>query len=153
MKRIIIVIGLLFVSTLLYSEENIKLNQPVYSDYKISLNFGEQTNPITSELYFHDGIDYSVPQNIEIYPVHEGIVLETGFNENDGYYIVISHDNQLKSKYTHLGSISCSKDQRVTINTVIAYSGISGMSTGPHLHLAIYKDNKPIDPSSLFGTK
>ena len=55
-----------------------------------------------------------------------------------GKWVLIDHDNGLSSLYAHLSSILVSRGQRIEAGEVIALSGNTGVSTGPHLHLTIY---------------
>jgi murein DD-endopeptidase MepM/ murein hydrolase activator NlpD len=93
---------------------------------------------------YHPGTDFGTPIGSKVKSVSGGTV--RGFGNTDAYpgcyawgrWILVDHDNGLSSLYAHLSSILVSEGQRVEAGEVIALSGNSGVSTGPHLHLTIY---------------
>jgi len=93
---------------------------------------------------YHPGVDFGMPIGTKIKSVASGVVRD--FDNTDNYpgcyawgmWLLIDHDNGLSSLYAHLSSIIVTKGQRVTAGEVVALSGNSGISTGPHLHLTIY---------------
>lgn len=99
--------------------------------------------------------DIPVVIGTEIYAPEDGIVTETGYETGHaGQYIKILTDDEYLYVIGHLrakNGLVYVKGQRVKRGSVIAYSGNTGNSTGPHLHLQAYKDGKPIPPLSLFG--
>jgi murein DD-endopeptidase len=62
-----------------------------------------------------------------------------------GNYIVIEHDNKVRTRYLHLSKFLVKKGQRVTRGQVIALSGNTGASTGPHLHYEFIVNGRPVD--------
>jgi len=92
----------------------------------------------------HPGTDFGLPIGSKIYSVDSGTVRAFGNTDAHpgcyawGKWILVDHDNGLSSLYAHLSSISTSVGQRVTRGQVIALSGNTGYSTGPHLHLTVY---------------
>ena len=87
--------------------------------------------------FFHDGSDISVPPGTPVRPVSRGRVKEVSFTERKGNYLVIAHVPGVESVYLHLDETRVSPGERVGKKTVIALSGNSGFSTGPHLHFEI----------------
>lgn len=93
---------------------------------------------------YHPGVDFGMPIGTKIKSVSAGTVRD--FDNTDSYpgcyawgmWLLVDHDNGLSSLYAHLSSIIVKRGQRVTEGEVIALSGNSGISTGPHLHLTIY---------------
>jgi murein DD-endopeptidase MepM/ murein hydrolase activator NlpD len=96
----------------------------------------------------HEGVDIALPINSEITSIGPGVVSAVGVDSNKGgKYVFIKHDNGLESRYFHLNDNSLvKKDQKVDKNTVIGLSGNTGKSEGPHLHLEVRKNGKPIHP-------
>jgi len=76
--------------------------------------------------------------------VSDGVVLGTGNTDlscpkaSFGQWILIQHNNGLSSTYAHLSLIKVTKGERVSTGQIIGYSGNTGSSTGPHLHLSLY---------------
>ncbi len=93
---------------------------------------------------FHPGTDYAAPIGTQVKSVHDGVVKAIG-NTDDfpgchawGRWLLIDHDNGLSSLYAHLSRNLVSVGQRVQRGQVVALTGNTGFSTGPHLHLTIY---------------
>src|SRR3989344_5663065 len=93
---------------------------------------------------FHRGTDFRASVGTQIKAMANGVVKGTGDTDiccpgaSFGKWIFIEHTNGLSSTYAHLSLISVSKDQKVARGQVIGYSGNTGSSTGPHLHVSLY---------------
>lgn len=115
---------------------------------RITQEFGgtqfAKSNPGIYGRPYHPGVDFGVSTGSRVKSIGPGTV--KGFDNTDAYkgcyawgkWILIEHDNGLSSLYAHLSVISVQIGQRVTAGQVIGYSGNTGVSTGPHLHLTIY---------------
>jgi murein DD-endopeptidase MepM/ murein hydrolase activator NlpD len=105
--------------------------------------FAKQNPGIYGRAY-HPGTDFGAPTGTKVMSVSSGTVRD--FGNTDAYpgcyawgrWILVDHDNGLSSLYAHLSSILIERGQTVSAGEVIALSGNSGVSTGPHLHLTIY---------------
>jgi len=91
----------------------------------------------------HNGTDFGIPTGSEIRSAANGTVREVGNTDvgrclSYGKWILVDHDNGLSTLYAHLSSISSKPGQAVSRGTVIGYSGNTGYSTGPHLHLTVF---------------
>lgn len=92
----------------------------------------------------HNGVDLAVPIGTPVKTVESGTIM--GFDNTDKYpgcrswggWVLVKHDNGLSTLYAHLSSNIVSVGQRVEKGQVIAYSGNTGISTGPHLHFTVY---------------
>ena len=98
----------------------------------ISSGFGMRTNPITKENKFHKGIYFKVYKDMDVYSAAVGVVLNTGFNTNDGNFIEIEHKDNYITKYHHLGNIQVEKGENVAIGEIIGIVGSTGKSTVAH---------------------
>jgi murein DD-endopeptidase MepM/ murein hydrolase activator NlpD len=86
---------------------------------------------------FHPGIDVGVPVGTAIVAAGDGVVIEAeaqGWNSGYGHYVKIDHGAGVFSLYAHMSTVSASVGDRVTAGTVIGRVGMSGFTTGPHLH-------------------
>lgn len=96
---------------------------------------------------FHRGTDFRASIGTQVKVVADGTVIGTGDTDiccpgaSFGKWIFIEHNNGLSSTYAHLSLISVTKGQKVVRGQVIGYSGNTGSSTGPHLHLSLYVSN------------
>ncbi len=97
--------------------------------------------------YFHPGLDLGAPVGDIIKPVKAGVVIEAGFSR-DGYgnTIVIDHGKGLTSRYAHLSRIEVKVGQSVTTDIEIGRVGLTGRTTGPHLHLEIRQNGLALNP-------
>ena len=110
----------------------------------ITDEFGwREKHPITGNRRFHAGIDIGVPIGTPVYASATGIVGYNVYSSSGGGIQVILYHNISGKGYTtiymHLNSINVSQGDFVTPNTIIAYSGNTGGSTGPHLHFEIHE--------------
>lgn len=118
---------------------------------RFSLN---RMHPILKVRRPHYGVDYAAPRGTNVKAASNGRVIFAGEKAGYGKAVEISHSNGLKTLYAHLSSINTKRGQNVKTGQVIGKVGSSGLSTGPHLHFALYKNNKPINPlSNIKSTK
>lgn len=101
----------------------------------ITSYFGYRADPFTGQTKYHSGVDIAVNTGTNVYASGAGKVYYTGYDEGGyGYYVMIDHGNGLITLYGHLSKIKVSTGQTVSKGQVIALSGSTGRSTGPHLH-------------------
>ena len=113
----------------------------------ITSRFGMRHHPILHRYCMHNGVDLKAHYE-NVFSMLPGRVKNIGMNKRSGKYIIIQTAGYTIS-YCHLSSILVRDGQYVNAGEVIAVSGNTGMSTGPHLHLTLKKDGKIIDPSCL----
>lgn len=113
---------------------------------KISSYYGWREHPIYKERLFHTGIDIAVPYGTPIYAAAAGVVEYSGWSEGYGNLVIIRHRDNSQTYYGHNLKLLVRKDEQVKQGKVIAFSGNSGASTGPHLHFEIRIDNRHVDP-------
>lgn len=94
----------------------------------------------------HSGIDWSCSQGTPVMATASGRVVRAGWYSGYGYCVDIQHANGVMSRYGHLSSIKVSVGQTVDQYDVIAYSGNTGDSTGPHLHFEIRINGTAVNP-------
>lgn len=102
----------------------------------------------------HRGIDIRGPLGSPVKPIASGIVKVIA-NQNTGWgrRIEIDHGSGVTSLYAHLGKIYVEEGQEVTIDTQIAEIGLTGWTTGPHLHLEVYEDGRTVNPIKYLESK
>jgi murein DD-endopeptidase MepM/ murein hydrolase activator NlpD len=135
------------------SEENEKGHQIVFDEThflfplenkKINSGFG------ISPTRYHMGVDYEAKFGQIILASKSGEVVEIGYRENLGHYITILYPQYIKFTYAHLSKIYVKEGDYVEIGQMIGRVGISGKSTGPHLHLETTYQNIYINPDLFF---
>ncbi len=100
--------------------------------------------------FFHPGVDFGAPIGSPIKPVKSGVVVEAGYTR-DGYgnTVLIDSGGNFFSRYAHLSKIEVKVGDKVDINTEIGKVGVTGHTTGPHLHLEIHQDGIAINPLTV----
>lgn len=112
----------------------------------ISSYYGKRVSPFGRGIVFHEGIDISLRPGTPIKATAGGVVVHSGWQQGYGRLVVIDHGFGYKTKYAHNSVLKVKVGQRVKRGTVIALSGNSGDSTGPHCHYEILVGNKTVDP-------
>lgn len=98
----------------------------------------------------HRGIDVLAPIGTEIRPITKGRVVDASYGRIGwGNTVVIEHKKGLRSRYAHLRDIKAVEGEVIENNFVLGTVGMTGWTTGPHLHLEIYQDGKAIDPKTV----
>lgn len=108
--------------------------------------FGKRIHPITGELQFHDAVDIRAKIGTWVGASAAGTVIYAGWLDNLGYCVKIAHQDGYTTLYGHLSKIYVKTGQKVKTGQLIAKTGNSGRTTGPHLHFAIFKNGKPENP-------
>ena len=115
----------------------------------ITSRFGMRHHPLLHRYCLHNGVDLKAHYE-NVFSMFPGKVVSIGQNKRSGKYVIIQTDSYSIS-YCHLSSILVRDGQYVHAGEVIAVSGNTGLSTGPHLHLTTKKDGKVIDPAILLN--
>ena len=128
-----------------------KIVIPLNREISITSPYGTRMHPIFGASKFHNGIDLAA--NYEnVYSVLDGIVTETGWDNNGGgNYIKVNHFNRFETAYLHLSEIYYRVGEFVKAGLIIAKSGNSGNSTGPHLHFSVKEFGQSINPSHFLN--
>lgn len=98
------------------------------------------------QIQFHKGMDVAVAYGTDVKAAASGTVIFSGVKGGYGNCVIISHGNGLATLYGHLSELLVKANDKVLSNQVIAKSGNSGRSTGPHLHYEVHKNNVPVNP-------
>lgn len=119
---------------------------PLDGKVRITSNFNpNRRHPVTGKVRPHNGTDFGVKIGTPVKTVADGVVSKAGFSKSAGYYIVINHPGSYSSVYMHLSKLHVKQGQRVKIGELIARSGNTGLSTGPHLHFELHRNGKPVN--------
>ena len=118
----------------------------------ITSKFGKRNTGIKGASTNHKGIDIGAASGMPILATRDGKVVASTSNKESGYYIRIDHGDGYVSAYAHMKELSNLKPgDKVSQGDVIGYVGSTGISSGAHLHFAVYKDGKAIDPEKLIA--
>lgn len=113
---------------------------------EITSYFGLRDNPLGGGGENHGAIDIGVPTGTNVYACEAGTVKIAGFSNTAGNWVVIDHGNGYVTKYMHNSELKVSQGDTVTKGQIIALSGNTGSSTGPHCHFQIEYNSTKIDP-------
>jgi murein DD-endopeptidase MepM/ murein hydrolase activator NlpD len=109
-------------------------------------HFGMRIDPFSGQGGFHSGVDIYAPIGSPIRASADGRVIQAGWNGGYGLSVMIDHENGVHTLYGHLSRIELRAGQEVKRGQVIALSGSTGRSTGPHLHYEVHVNGAPVNP-------
>ncbi len=124
---------------------------PVNRGYLTS-SFGVRPDPFTRKRRMHHGQDFGVLTGTPVFATADGIVKSRKGNTGYGKTIILNHDYGIKTIYAHLSRYVIKPGDEVKRGDLIAYSGNTGRSTGPHLHYEVRVNNVPVNPRHYFLT-
>mgnify|MGYP001041545829 CR=1 FL=1 len=114
---------------------------------RVTSEFGYRQNPTGAGSEGHTGLDMGVPLGTDVQAVKDGRVLFVRYKQTGyGYHVAIDHGGGLVTMYAHCSEILVTEGQTVIAGDVIAKSGSTGRSTGPHLHFEVIRDGIPQNP-------
>ncbi len=112
----------------------------------ITDSFGQRLDPFSGEGAFHTGVDVAADYGAPVHATADGVVLDAGQHSGYGRVVIVDHGFGLTTWYAHLSSYAVISGTRVKRGEVIGYTGISGRSTGPHVHYEVRMNNAPVNP-------
>ena len=118
---------------------------------RISSGFSMRVHPISGQWKRHEGVDFAAAVGTPIRASGDGVVEFVGGQNGYGNVVVVKHWSNYSTAYAHMSRFSSGlrKGAHVSQGDVIGYVGMTGWSTGPHLHYEFRVNNKPRDPLSV----
>ncbi|MDP9108478.1 MAG: M23 family metallopeptidase [Pseudomonadota bacterium] len=118
---------------------------------RISSGFSMRLHPISGQWKQHKGVDFAAPIGTPIRAAGDGVVDFAGGQNGYGNVVVLKHWANFSTAYAHMSRFASGlrKGAKVSQGDVIGYVGMTGWSTGPHLHYEFRVDNNPRDPLSV----
>jgi murein DD-endopeptidase MepM/ murein hydrolase activator NlpD len=108
--------------------------------------YGWRNDPISGVRRYHAALDLASPTGTAVKAAMDGRIATVGYNSVYGNYIIISHSRGFQTLYGHLSATSVKQGAYVNQGGKIGAVGSTGYSTGPHLHFAVYKNGKAVNP-------
>ncbi len=105
--------------------------------------FGNRYNEL------HTGLDMAVPVGTPVVASQDGIIKKVGYMGGYGLAVIIDHHNGMETLYGHLSEILLNEGEEVFMGQIIALSGNTGRSTGPHLHFEVRYQNTTFNPEDF----
>ncbi|MCK0515301.1 peptidoglycan DD-metalloendopeptidase family protein [Anaerobiospirillum sp. NML120448] len=119
---------------------------PIDGKVVISSHFNPtRRHPVTGRVRPHNGTDFAVRVGTPIVSPADGVVEIAKYSRTAGYYIVIRHRGSYSTVYMHNSKLLVKQGDNVKIGQVIARSGNTGISTGPHLHYELRHNGRPVN--------
>jgi len=112
----------------------------------VTSGFGFRTNPFSGLSQMHEGMDISNRVGTLVVAPSDGIVSDVGNDLVYGKILVISHGFGMTSRYCHLSKALVKAGQKVNRGDKIAEIGMTGRTTGPHLHYEVRLNGIPVNP-------
>ncbi len=114
----------------------------------ITSKYGYRIHPVLKRKEFHNGTDMRAKKYTPVYATADGIVEWAGMHKKSGYgnLVIIQHNYGFKTTFGHLFKVVVKSKQFVKKGDLIAYSGNSGLSSGPHLHYEIRYFYQTVNP-------
>ena len=118
---------------------------------RISSSFGMRRHPVLGYSKLHKGVDFAVAIGTPVMAAGDGVIEKAGPFGTYGYYVRIRHDGKHQTAYAHLSRFAqgIRAGTRVRQGQIVAYSGNTGRSTGPHLHYEMLVNNATVNPLSV----
>jgi murein DD-endopeptidase MepM/ murein hydrolase activator NlpD len=122
---------------------------PLAGPGRITSPFGMRRDPFSGHERFHEGIDIAAKRGTEVLAAREGTVTVVGEDPVFGLFVVLEHVGGYQTLYGHLDTVLVSLNQRVRSGMIVGTVGVTGLTTGPHLHFEIRKTGGWRDPLPL----
>lgn len=112
----------------------------------VNSEFGVRQSPWTKTQEFHSGMDIRADRGTPVHAPAAGTVAFVGGQPEYGSTVIVDHGQEIKSLYGHLSKILVQPGQKVERGALIAYTGNTGRSSGPHLHYEILVKGQSVNP-------
>lgn len=114
---------------------------------KITSSYGFRKDPFHGHKAFHAGIDIAVPLGTKVLASADGVIDSVGYGKGLGQYVKIQHSDGSYSIYGHLArSVAVKKGRNVSVGDIVGRVGMTGRTTGPHLHFGIKQGDSLVNP-------
>lgn len=117
---------------------------------RIASGFGYRIHPIYKTSRMHAGMDFTAPMGTDIYCTGDGMVIDIDHGRGYGKNVVVDHGFGYHTIYAHMKEVIVHKGQKVKRGDILGTVGNSGLSTAPHLHYEVVKNNVKVDPINFF---
>lgn len=134
-----------------FKNETLHLKRPVDEKFPISSPFGWRENPFKKgEQKFHNGIDFATPVGTPVYAMAEGFCFKSGLEneqkQTQGFGLRVWQESVIDGRtlyiwYGHLSKVEIQPVEQIKKGQLIGYSGNTGASRGPHLHVQAREKN------------
>jgi murein DD-endopeptidase MepM/ murein hydrolase activator NlpD len=113
---------------------------------RIGSHFGGRLDPFTRESEIHLGLDIVAPRGTPIRATADGVVLVASRKAEYGNLVVIEHPSGMSTRYGHLSGFKVKARDTVQKGDIIGWVGMTGRTTGPHVHYEVRLNDRPVNP-------
>jgi murein DD-endopeptidase MepM/ murein hydrolase activator NlpD len=113
--------------------------------------FGSRVHPITGQERDHLGLDLAAKRGQLISAAAKGVVVRAGWNGAHGNQVIVQHDGNVTTRYSHLSRVLVTPGEVVEEGDVVGAAGKTGLATGVHLHFELWRGGEPCDPLDELG--
>ncbi|MEZ5914637.1 MAG: M23/M56 family metallopeptidase [Parvularculaceae bacterium] len=136
------------------TQNSLLQNLPLVGE--ISQEFGDRRETAgVDDASAHSGVDIKAPMGAKIFAPGDGVVVEATSRYKGstdwGKVVVIDHGHGFVTRFAHLDAYRVKKGDRVKAGEMIATVGVTGKTTGPHLHFETLRDGEPVDPANVIA--
>ena len=117
---------------------------------RMASGYGYRIHPIYQTRIFHEGMDFSCDIGTPVYATADGVIKKARWERGYGYLVTIDHGYGYETRYAHLKSFKVRAGQKVVRGEIIALSGNSGQSSGPHVHYEVLQKGRPVNPANYY---
>jgi len=119
----------------------------------ITSGCGERENPILHKQENHNGLDIAVAEGTDVIAVKSGMVTEVRTSATYGKVLQYETADGYTVMYAHLSEVLVQEGEEIRQGQIVAKSGNTGLSTGPHLHYSLWKDEVLLDPMEYLSAE
>lgn len=142
-----------------YDEKGIGFTKTYFFQIPLSYNrissvfTNKRWHPVLKRYRAHLGTDFAAPTGRNIYAAGDGRIEFVGDKGGYGKTIIINHQNGYKTLYAHQNAFAkgIRQGKNIKKGEHIGYVGNTGLSSGPHLHLGLYRNGTAIDPMTVIN--
>ncbi|MEQ1604155.1 MAG: peptidoglycan DD-metalloendopeptidase family protein [Pyrinomonadaceae bacterium] len=116
---------------------------------RLTSDIGNRVHPIDRKVKFHAGLDLAVPPGTSVGASADGVVSFAGWSGGYGNLLVVKHMDGRETRYGHLNKLLVKEGDAVSAGQVVALSGSTGKSTGPHVHFEIRENGQVLNPLNI----
>lgn len=113
--------------------------------------FGSRLHPILGRERDHQGVDLAARAGQLVTAAARGVVLRAGWNGGHGNQVIVQHEGDVTTRYSHLSRLLVVPGDVVEEGDVLGAAGRTGMATGVHVHFELWRDGEPSDPLDVMG--
>jgi murein DD-endopeptidase len=128
------------------------LGWPVAPGTPVSSPFGWREHPLLGRAQLHTGVDLAVAEGTPVRAAAAGLVTRASEDAVNGRMVIVDHGRGVATAYCHNSRLLVAPGQRVEAGALVAESGTTGRSTGPHLHYQLELGQQPVDPLLFRGS-